>query len=89
VKAYPHMCRCGHVEIGHADSECELCPLCAVIAQRDALADELVALREFAGGLCVIQKVIDVMGPMSLWSKKSFEIEIERRLAAKIGAKHD
>lgn len=25
---YPHMCRDGHVEIGHADSSSEMCPLC-------------------------------------------------------------
>jgi hypothetical protein len=31
------MCRHDHIEIGHADSEYELCPLCRVINQRDEL----------------------------------------------------
>lgn len=31
---YPHMCRDEHVEIGHADSEHERCPMCRL---RDAL----------------------------------------------------
>jgi hypothetical protein len=26
--SYPHMCRDDHVEIGHKDSEHELCPFC-------------------------------------------------------------
>ena len=30
-QSYPHMCRDGHIEIGHADSEHERCPLCRVI----------------------------------------------------------
>lgn len=45
MKSYPHMCRDGHLEIGHADSENELCPLCAVIDQRDTLAASLDASR--------------------------------------------
>lgn len=28
MNAYPHMCRDGHTEIGHSDSEHERCPLC-------------------------------------------------------------
>lgn len=42
-KQYPHMCRDGHVEIGHADSENERCPLCRVLdaanEMEQALAD--------------------------------------------------
>lgn len=41
---YPHMCRDGHVEIGHADSSSEQCPLCRVIAERDALRAALKAM---------------------------------------------
>ena len=28
--SYAHMCRDGHVQIGHNDSSSELCPLCRV-----------------------------------------------------------
>lgn len=34
---YPHMCRDGHQEIGHRDSEHEMCPLCRALADRDEL----------------------------------------------------
>lgn len=30
---YPHMCRDEHVEIGHSDSEHEMCPLCLALSQ--------------------------------------------------------
>jgi len=33
MNAYPHMCRDGHTEIGHRDSEHEQCPLCRAYAQ--------------------------------------------------------
>lgn len=51
-----------------------------------ALEDELKALREFAAGRCTIQKVIDALGPMSLWSyaameKKLDEVRAEEREA--------
>ena len=32
---YAHMCRDGHVQIGHNDSEHEMCPLCRALADRD------------------------------------------------------
>lgn len=47
-----------------------------------ALEDELKALREFAAGRCTIQKVIDELGPMSLWSKDGLEREISKAVAA-------
>ena len=37
---YPHMCRDEHQEIGHADSESEMCPVCTAIAERDAAREE-------------------------------------------------
>lgn len=37
---YPHMCRDGHVEIGHGDSEHELCPLCQLLAEVARLQQE-------------------------------------------------
>jgi len=40
---YPHMCRDDHVEIGHADSESEMCPLCVANAKL-AEADRVVML---------------------------------------------
>lgn len=30
--SYPHMCRDDHIQIGHKDSEHEMCPLCRTIA---------------------------------------------------------
>ena len=44
--------------------------------------EEEMALRELAAGRCVIQKVIDVLGPMSLWSKHELEKEILKAVAA-------
>ena len=44
--------------------------------------EEEMALRELAAGRCVIQKVIDVLGPMSLWSKTELEKEILKAIAA-------
>jgi hypothetical protein len=41
-----------------------------------------MALRELAAGRCAIQKVIDVLGPMSLWSKTELEKEILKAVAA-------
>lgn len=44
--------------------------------------EEEMALRELAAGRCAIQKVIDVLGPMSLWSKTELEKEILKAVAA-------
>ncbi len=44
--------------------------------------EEEMALRELAAGRCVIQKVIDVLGPLSLWSKTELEKEILKAIAA-------
>jgi hypothetical protein len=44
--------------------------------------EEEMALRELAAGRCAIQKVIDVLGPMSLWSKTELEKEISNAVAA-------
>lgn len=30
--SYPHMCRDDHIQIGHKDSEHEMCPLCRTLA---------------------------------------------------------
>ena len=55
-----------------------------------ALEDELKALREFAAGRCTIQKVIDELGPMSLWSYAAMERKLdevradEREACAKV-----
>lgn len=40
-KYYPHMCRDEHVEIGHRDSDNELCPMCRVTYERDDLRAQL------------------------------------------------
>ena len=43
---YAHMCRMDHVEIGHNDSEHELCPLCRMQNERDALAERAERLHK-------------------------------------------
>ena len=43
--------------------------------------DEEMALRELAAGRCTIQKVIDQLGPMSLWSKDGLERELAKARA--------
>lgn len=43
ARAYPHMCQDEHIQIGHADSEHEMCPLCREIAKSEVLRDELTA----------------------------------------------
>jgi hypothetical protein len=47
---YPHMCRDGHPQIGHADNSSEMCPVCRVAAERD----EAVALVRY------VSRVIDI-----------------------------
>lgn len=37
MMAYPHMCRDGHQQIGHSDSEHEQCPLCRAFGALDAI----------------------------------------------------
>ena len=52
--------------------------------------NEEVALRELAAGQCTIQKVVDALGPLSLWSKDGLDreirkaVEVEREACAKI-----
>ena len=55
-----------------------------ITAERDALRKELEAMREIAANRCVIPKVIDELGPLSLWSKSEFEAEVQRRIDAAI-----
>lgn len=43
--------------------------------------EEEMALRELAAGRCTIQKVMDLLGPMSLWSKDGLEKEISKAVA--------
>ena len=44
MSTYPHMCRDGHVEIGHRDSEDEMCPLCREVVKVATLTEALVEL---------------------------------------------
>lgn len=37
---YPHMCCMGHQEIGHSDSDSELCPLCAAYGELEWMAEQ-------------------------------------------------
>lgn len=43
---YPHMCRDGHVEIGHSDSD-NGCPLCAALRR---IPESLCRCEEVDGG---------------------------------------
>jgi hypothetical protein len=40
MRSYAHMCRDGHVEIGHNDNSSEICPMCRLISAKDRLALE-------------------------------------------------
>ena len=44
--------------------------------------DEEIALRELAAGQCTIQKVVDALGPLSLWSDKALKAEIHEAVLA-------
>ena len=44
--------------------------------------EEEMALREYAAGRACTQSVIDALGPMSLWSKSSFDAEIRKAVEA-------
>jgi len=48
INSYPHMCRDGHIQIGHADSEHEQCPLCRAMAALQFIA-ELPAVTDVSG----------------------------------------
>lgn len=58
MNSYPHMCRDGHVEIGHSDAKNEeLCPLCHAMsalyqiehdAGRSGPLDQVEALNKIA-----------------------------------------
>lgn len=52
--------------------------------QKDAerLGKALEMYRQLAAKECAIQKVIDELGPLSLWSKAEFEAEVQRRIDA-------
>lgn len=40
VASYAHMCRDGHIQIGHNDSEHEECPYCRLLNLLDRVEDE-------------------------------------------------
>ena len=56
--------------------------------------DEEMLLRQLAAGQCTIQKVVDALGPLSLWSDKALKAEIyeavlaEREACAKVCDDH-
>jgi hypothetical protein len=47
---YPHMCRDGHAEIGHSDSESEMCPLCVSNAKLAEAEREIAAFGNLLPG---------------------------------------
>lgn len=52
--------------------------------------EEEMMLREYAAGRACTQAVVDVLGPMSLWSQSAFEAELEKARAEerKASAEH-
>jgi len=54
------------------------------------MTKEEMLLRQLAAGQCTIQKVVDALGPLSLWSDKALKAEIhdavlaEREACAKL-----
>lgn len=44
--------------------------------------EEEVLLRQLAAGQCTIQKVVDALGPLSLWSDKALKAEIDEAVKA-------
>jgi hypothetical protein len=47
---------------------------------------ELASLRVLAAGGCTIQKVIDELGPMSLWSKAGLDDHVAKKIAEALAA---
>ena len=47
MQSYPHMCRSDHVEIGHADSSSEICPLCRAHDRIAELEDRIESAKSF------------------------------------------
>lgn len=44
--------------------------------------EEEMLLRQMAAGQCTIQKVVDALGPLSLWSDKALKAEIHEAVQA-------
>ncbi len=44
--------------------------------------EEEMLLRQLAAGQCTIQKVVDALGPLSLWSYKALKAEIYEAVKA-------
>jgi len=44
--------------------------------------EEEMLLRQMAAGQCTIQKVVDALGPLSLWSDKALKAEIHEAVEA-------
>jgi len=47
MSSYPHMCRDGHAEIGHSDSDNDCCPMCRAI---DHLGAVLYSISDMTEG---------------------------------------
>ena len=51
ANSYPHMCRDEHEQIGHRDSEHEMCPVCRALGRVTRLAEALRQV-EWHDGIC-------------------------------------
>lgn len=60
---FPHMCRDGHVEIGHRDSESELCPLCREIGRAESLESALRAAEA---------RIVEILGACKATAPRGF-----------------
>jgi hypothetical protein len=76
---YAHMCRDEHVQIGHNDSEHEMCPLCQAKAEVGRLHDLLREVRPY---------VVDSPDEPAEALRKSVEVldKIDRALGDLISA---
>lgn len=78
---YPHMCRMGHVEIGHADSEHEGCPLCRKRGELKQLKRQLEA-----GAPLIEVRQQDWMAGFAGFVVGSMETEGPAHIALNLGA---
>lgn len=79
---YAHMCQDEHIEIGHNDSEHEMCPLCRAIAERDKLREVNAAL--LAVAIAVVDHQNSVFDPGSIDCEKCKAIIAGAKAAIKL-----
>lgn len=85
MASYAHMCRDGHIEIGHNDSEHELCPLCRMTGEAFRLQEVLDAASYYIDRLEAVQQrrvVRDMTEAMEGYHQAKRTVYSKRRRAA-------